>query len=184
MDDRRSPRTAASTTAGSAIGRRRLIAAVGAACALAGCEDVVEPVEEADSNGDGGGDHYDIHEHGTLVVEIDGEEVDFSDDTYVFPDSHPNPEFPRFHFHEGSDDRWHMEADERLTFAEALGELPETDYERGSDGHVFTIEGETYDESDGGTSIETLVGDEEVDPFEYEIQDGDDLRVEVSTSAG
>lgn len=181
MDGRRAPRTAAATTGGNAIRRRRLIASVAAACSLAGCGDVVQPIEEDD---DGDGAYFDIHEHGTLVIVIDGGEVDLSDDTYLFPDSHPNPDFPPFHLHEGSDARWHMETDERLTFAEALGELPETDFERGSDGDVFTIEGQTYDGSDDGTSIEALVDGEAVDPFEHELQDGDDLRVEVSTSAG
>lgn len=158
------------------IGRRALVTVAGTAVvALAGCGDIVQPIDDG---------RYDIHEHGRLAIVIDGERVDLNREPFVYPDSHPNPDFPPFHFHEGSDERWHMEADDRLTFAEALDSLPETSFARGTDGYVFVIEGQSYDEADGETSIQTSVDGDAVDPFEYEIHDGDKLRVEVRADGG
>lgn len=55
-----------------------------------------------------------VHEHGTLIVEINGERVDFDQPQYHEPD--------RFHFHQGDGMTWHMHPD-RLTFEEAMSEL-------------------------------------------------------------
>lgn len=70
----------------------------------------------------------------------------------------------------------------RLTFDEALDELPDISY-RSSDGsHVIDFEGESYDDGEDGTAVEIRERDVEIDPEQYELQDGDILWIEIYTN--
>lgn len=127
----------------------------------------------------------DVHAHGSLSLEIDGEPHPFTDPKYYPPGEHPDAAATdRFHFHDdGHDDRWHMHGD-RLTLATALGDLPDIDYESRDGVHVLHFEGETYQDGRGGTTVEIRQGETTVDTAEFELYDGDEIQVEVTTGEG
>lgn len=122
-------------------------------------------------------DDDEFHETGTIEVVVDGTALDLSADRFQAENALDHD--VRFHFHEG-DDRWHMER-ERVTFAEAISLLVGFEYAREDGAHVVTVEDATYDGGDPATGIAFLVGGERVDPTEYDLQDGDPLRVEITT---
>lgn len=127
----------------------------------------------------------DLHEHGYLYLEIDGERQPFTDPKYYQPGEHPDAEATdRFHFHDdGNDYLWHMHG-QRLTLAGALGELPDVDYESSDGAHVVHFEGGTYEDGREGTSVAIGQGDTAIDPAEYELRDGDEIRIEIATGDG
>jgi len=117
-----------------------------------------------------------IHEHGTINMTVNGEQIAFSSAQYTSPTD--------FHFH-GSGPNWHMHPSpsERLTLAEAMGRLG-IDLTESS----ITVEGETYEASDPGTNLTIQVNGESVDPTSYELhgsgpnpQEGDHVRIVVET---
>lgn len=118
------------------------------------------------------------HEHGRINVTVDGERIDFGEPDYQRP-----REFGAFHF-EGGDGRvWHKHA-AGVTLEYAMATLG-IDVSRSS----VTIDGETYRDSDTGTSVSVTVDGEPVDPASYELQgtsvadaaDGDTIRIVVTT---
>ena len=118
------------------------------------------------------------HGHGTINVTVEGERIDFGDPDYQRP-----REFGAFHF-EGGDGRvWHKHAD-GVTLEYAMATLG-IDVSRDS----VAIDGETYRDSDAGTSVTVTVDGEPVDPARYELQgagvadaaDGDTIRIVVTT---
>jgi hypothetical protein len=117
-----------------------------------------------------------FHETDTAEVVVDGSPVDLSADRFQAENASEHD--VRFHFHE-EDDRWHMER-ERVTFPEAIGHIPGFEYAR-EGGAVVTVEDATYDGSDPSTEGAFLVDGERVDPTAYDLQDGDHLRVEITT---
>lgn len=109
-----------------------------------------------------------VHEHGTVNVTVDGEQVDlhqYSDETEAF------------HFHPG-DERWHMEPREpgRLTLADAFSrigiEVTESRLDLGD---------RTFDESESDVEVNVRVNGEPVDPSSYELQEGDHIQIAVQT---
>ncbi len=157
--------------------RRAFVGALGAGslAALAGCAAAREraPFLGSDEDEDG------IHEHGYLFVEVDGEEVDFSESKYVIEESDAAPEF---HFHDyDEDERWHMEG-EWLTLSEALDLLAEMEYAAENGAHVLTVEGEVYDERDGDEITITERDDGEIEPEEYELRDGQVIEITVDSA--
>jgi sulfur carrier protein ThiS len=100
---------------------------------------------------------------------IDGERMSFSSSQYTGAQD--------FHFH-GSGPRWHMHPNppERLTLAEAMQRLG---IELGE--NSVTVEGQTYDASDSGTSLTVRVNGEPVTPSAYELQESDHVRITVQT---
>lgn len=121
-----------------------------------------------------------IHEHGTITVEVEGEQVNLG-----------SAEFQRsqaFHFHPG-DPAWHMEPREprRLTLSEAMAELGVE-----LTANSITIRGETYRDDDPETTLTVEVDGESVDPETYELHgvseqqppsEGDSIRIVAETSA-
>ena len=109
-----------------------------------------------------------VHEHGTLVVEIDGERVDFDQPQYHEPDY--------FHFHSGDGETWHMHPD-RLTFEEAMDDLgvPVTETS-------VTVEGTTYDDADPDTTVRMEINDEPAE-LDQEIFDEDAIEIVVETGS-
>lgn len=139
------------------------------------------------SDGDGDdesddGEVGDIHAHGRLYVAVDGERVDFSQPKYVEESDHPDGRAPhRFHFHAGDGEQytWHMH-DERPTLAEAMDALPDIAYENDG-GHVVEVDGESYVDGEGGTTITYSQLDTEIDPQEHELQDQDVIYVTIES---
>ena len=143
-----------------------------------------ETATEAEEEPDTGTD-ADVHEHGTLSLTIDGERHPFTDPKYYPPGEHPDARATeRFHFHDdGHDRRWHMHG-ERLTLAAALGDLPDLEYESRSGVHVVHFEGESYQDGRDGTTVEIRQGETTVDSAEFELYDGDEIHVEITTREG
>lgn len=139
---------------------------------------------DADDSGETTETEEDVHEHGYLYLEIDGERQPFTDPKYYQPGEHEDAAASdRFHFHDdGHDHLWHMHG-QRLTLAAALEELPDVEYASDGGTHVVHFEGDTYEDGEG-TSVEIRRGDEEIDPTGYELQDGDEIWIEVTTGDG
>jgi len=133
-------------------------------------------IADAFSPGEG-----DVHEHGTIEITIDGEQVSFTGTQYT--------DAIGFHFH-GGGPVWHMHPREpgRFTLAEAMDRI-------GIDltADSIAVEGTTYDASDPGTNLTIEVNGEPVDPETYELHgtgvteaqrgQGDDVRIVVETDA-
>jgi hypothetical protein len=114
---------------------------------------------------------------GRLAVLIDGDRLDLSADR--FQAEYADEGSARFHLHDG-DDNWYMESRERVTFAEGLDLLPRLEYENDGGEHVLTIENTTYDERSGDDLAFSVDGGA-VNPTAYELRDGDELRVRITT---
>ncbi|MEY7849260.1 hypothetical protein AB7C87_08685 [Natrarchaeobius sp. A-rgal3] len=115
---------------------------------------------------------------GEIEVVIDGSSVDLSEDR--FQAEHADNYSLAFHLHEG-DDFWYMEGEEPVTFAEGIDALPYFAYEHASGADIVTYDGAVYDGRDPGTELTFLVDDDEVDPTQYVLSDGDDLHLEITT---
>lgn len=137
-----------------------------------------ETATETESEGE-------IHEHGNLYLEIDGDRQSFDEEKYYDGDQYEDGEADHvFHFHpDGNDHYWHMH-DERLTLQEALESLPDVAYESRGGTHVVEYEGETYEDGEDDTEIEIRQRDVDIDPTEYELQDGDIIWIEIETGGG
>ena len=124
----------------------------------------------------------DIHEHGTLYLEIDGDRQEFTDPKYRQASQDPGGAAGDvFHFHDdGNPYYWHME-EVRLTLTEALESLPDIAIDIEDGAPVFEFEGETYVHGEDGVEIEVRQRDVAIDPEEYELQDGDIIWIEVFT---
>lgn len=143
--------------------RRRSILLAGLAVGLAGCV---------------GGDDDAMDQRGDIEIVVDSDPVDLTRDRYQA--EHADDYAIEFHLHEGSD-RWYNEGDGPVTVAEGLDKLPEFGFEVTDDGPLLTIDEETYDAREDPVTIETFVNGEAVDPVTYELEDGDDILVEVTT---
>lgn len=133
------------------------------------------------SSSDGGGESYEPeHEHGTLTVVIDGDELDFTESQYVMQDE-------CFHFHDGEGEVWHTHCD-GVTLEEALETLGIQVTET-----AITIHGTEYNDTAPDTSVSVTVNGETVDYETYELQGvgllneardgaGDDIRIQISTT--
>lgn len=159
--------------------RRTVLWVFAAALSLAGCttEDDGGSDDATVPEPDGDGDEEQLDAKGDIAVVIDGDPVDLTADR--FQAEHAD-ESIAFHLHEG-DEHWYMEGTERVTFGEAIDLLPHFGYERSEGADVVTVDGETYHGGDEGTEIEFSVDGEVVDPTSYELRDGDDLRLEITT---
>jgi hypothetical protein len=100
------------------------------------------------------------HEHGTIEMQVLGEEVDFSQDRYQQP-----REVPRFHFEAGNGDVWHKHAT-GVTLQWAMGTLPGIEVTAES----VTYQGTTYEDSDPEYDVTVAVNGEPVDPSTYVLQ--------------
>lgn len=119
-----------------------------------------------------------VDARGDITIVIDDSRVDLSDERYLA--EHAENHSVDFHLHEGTDD-WFMEGEERITVAEGIDLLPHFAFEAEDGTRVLEHDGETYDESDPGTELTFAVNGDAVDPTEYELRDGDELRIDVST---
>ncbi|WP_336134342.1 hypothetical protein [Natronomonas amylolytica] len=114
---------------------------------------------------------------GDLGIRIDGDPFDLTADR--FQSEHAD-EAIAFHLHEG-DGKWYMEGDDRVTVGEGLDLLPNFAYDRAEGFHALTIDGTAYDQRDAGTDFAFSVDDALVDPTAWEPEDGETIRVDVTT---
>ena len=147
--------------------KRRTVLVCGMALA-AGCSGIASDNDDAPDFLDASGE---------IEIRIDGEEFDLSADR--FQSEHADDHALEFHLHE-FDELWYMEGQERVTFGEGLDLLPHIEYRRVDGSHVLKIDDDEYDERDGA-EIEFSVNGESVDPTEYELYDGDSIRVTIRT---
>ena len=120
------------------------------------------------------------YDRGDLEIVVDREPIDLSADR--FQSEHVENDSIEFHLHE-DDDYWYVEGEEPVTFAEGLDLLPHIVYARRDGAHVVTVDGTEYDGGESGTELTFLVDGDAVDPTDYEVSDGDDLRLEITTDA-
>ena len=109
-----------------------------------------------------------VHYHGSMTVEIEGRQVDFSRQQYQLRDN-------AFHFEGGTGSQWHVHA-RGVTLQYALDTLGIS-----VSGSQLEFDGQTYDGSNPNTSIEVLVNGATVDPAAYVLDGGDSIRIVVST---
>ena len=120
------------------------------------------------------------HEHGTINVTIDGQQLDFSQPRYQAP----NGQYAgnKFHFEGGNGQVWHTHAD-GVTLEYAMATL-----NIGVDGDSVTYQGTTYTDGENAEVIVQVDG-EPVDPSTYVLQGvgsasgqgGDHVRILVRT---
>ncbi len=110
-----------------------------------------------------------VHYHGTMNVTIDGQTLDFSQDQYQLQDDY-------FHYEGGDGSRWHVHGqDVSLEYGLATLGIEVTE-------DSVTFDGTTYEDGDDGTNVTITVNGESVDPAQYVLQRGDQVRVIVTTS--
>ncbi|ELY50332.1 MULTISPECIES: hypothetical protein [Natronorubrum] len=151
------------------MNRRAVLASTAGLVSMAGCLS------------DDGPDHE--YERGDIEIVIDGDEFDLSADR--FQSEHADDYSMNFHLHE-MDDHWYNdypESGERITFAEGIDLLPEFAYEEADGEHAVTIDDTEYDGREDDTELTFFVDDEQVDPTEHAVRDGDSLRLEITTGA-
>jgi hypothetical protein len=110
-----------------------------------------------------------VHDHGTMNVTIDGQTLDFSQQQYQLQDDY-------FHYEGGSGERWHVHG-QQVTLEYALSTLGIHVSE-----NSVTFDGTTYDGDDEGTTVTFEVNGESVNPRNYVLEDGDHVRVIVTTA--
>lgn len=146
------------------MNRRALMAGCGSIIALSGCVTISDG-ERVDAQGE-------------IEMVVNGDPVDLSQDR--FQAEQTDDPAMAFHLH-ASDDRWYMEGEERVTVAEGLDLLPHTGFSHVDGQAELQLDGTIYDEDDAGTTTTVLINGTEVDPVSYRLQDGDAIRVEVTT---
>lgn len=104
-----------------------------------------------------------VHYHGTITVSIGGDRLDFSQPRFQRQSDH-------FHFESGTGKRWHVHS-QGVTLEYAMQTLG---IELAND--TLTYEGTTYGDDPNETVIVRVNG-EPVDPGEYVLQEGDEIRI-------
>lgn len=104
-----------------------------------------------------------IHEHGTIFVEHDGETVTFDDSQYLERDG-------CFHFHGTEDpELWHAHCED-VTIEYALATLGMEVTE-----DSLVVDGEEYHEDDPDTTVSVTVNGDPVDPEEHVLEGVDSV---------
>lgn len=117
-----------------------------------------------------------IDKRGPIELVVDGEPYGIHADR--FQAEHAEDHAMAFHMHVGSEN-WYMEGPEPVTVAEGLELLPHVAFE--NEGPVLRVDGTSYDASDEGVAVQVLIDGQPVDPGEHVLDDGEHLRVEVTT---
>lgn len=157
--------------------RRRLLATAGASTlvALAGCTSTVR--ENTRFLGEDTDDE--LHKHGYLFVEVDGETIDFGRDRYHQGENDEVSD--DFHFHDYDEDhRWHMHR-QRFTLGGAISTLPGFDHAVEGGADVLTVEGETYTDGEDATITATEREEGEIEIDAHELHGGDIVEITVET---
>ena len=116
--------------------------------------------------------HGDLHAHGSMAVEINGETYALADKSWNYES---NTGDSNFHFHEGSD-QYHLHS-AGVTLDYALDSLPKVE----ASAETLEFRGQTYDASADDTDVRYVADGEDVN-LDYEIpESAPDLRVVVET---
>jgi hypothetical protein len=111
-------------------------------------------------------DLWGVHKHGTMDVVILGEELDFSRARY-------QQQADAFHYEGNSGARWHVHArDVTLEWALQTLDIGVTDTS-------VSFEGTTYAQSDSSYRVAVTVNGEDIEPAQYVLQEGDNVRIVV-----
>jgi hypothetical protein len=113
-----------------------------------------------------------VHQHGTMAVVVDGEQIDFSQQKYQRQND-------KVHFESGGGESLHIHAT-GVTPAYTLETLGFTLAENGS---TVEFQGAKYSRADGDT-VQYQVNGQEVNPYEFELRDGDQIRIVLEESNG
>lgn len=106
------------------------------------------------------------HYHGAMFVQIEGEEIDFSQPRFQLQDDY-------FHFESGEGERWHVHGRQvTLEYAMKTLSMPVTE-------NSVTYQGTTYRDSDSEYNVRVRVSGRTVDPSSYVLQEGDVIRITV-----
>jgi hypothetical protein len=126
-----------------------------------------------DGPGPEDGDHW----HGAMYLEVDGERMNLSTETFV-DDENREP----FHFHteKNNTNKWHL-SEEAVTLGQGLNQVPKISYQKMGENTTLTVDGETYDSSDFNTNIAIQQRDVTIDPTQYMVKDGDIFWIMIST---
>jgi hypothetical protein len=143
----------------------------GATATTSSSETTTSTTEESTASpGDQSGEHW----HGTLFFEVNDERVNFEQSKYEELDE-------KFHFaSDGDRYKWHNEL-ETVTLQYALNTLPDIEYRHEGQSHIITFRDTTYRSSDSDTSITTIRGETNIDPWTYTLRDGDVITVRINT---
>lgn len=170
------------TTEEPSLGERvpvALLAVIGIAVAVVG--GVLVMAGGTGGGGDGPSAVGSVHEHGVLVMVVNGERVDFSNPRYQYP----NRGSDAFHFEGGNGRVYHVHA-RGVTLGYAMDTLGIDVTES-----TVTFEGTTYRDDDPGTSVAITVNGQPVDPTAVVLHgptdagraaDGDRVRIVVEQS--
>jgi hypothetical protein len=109
-----------------------------------------------------------VHYHGGIDVTVEGERIDFSQSQYQL-------QADAFHFENGNGERWHVHA-RGVTLQWAMDTLG-FNVTR----NTVTFEGQTYRDSDPGTSVSVTVNGNAVDPPSYVLREGDTIEITVES---
>jgi len=142
---------------------------------LSAGDEVWVVVETPDTEPPVPGDHIshdDLHVHGDIAFEVDGETVDFSEDRYQNPDHSEH-----FHFEGGAANPWHAHS-WSVTLGYAMSTLDGIEVTE----DAVTYGNETYADGENAT-VNVTVNGEPVDPDEYVLKDGDSVRIVVDSDA-
>lgn len=170
------------TTEDRPLGERvpvALIAVIGIAIAVVGF--VLLAGGGTDDATDGPSAVGSVHEHGTLVMVVNGQRVDFSRSAYQYP----NAGSDAFHFEAGNGRIFHVHA-RGVTLAYAMDALG-IEVTKSS----VIYQGTTYRGSEPGTTVEVTVNGRAVDPSSHILHgptdasraaEGDRVRIVVDQS--
>ncbi|PSP74804.1 hypothetical protein BRC86_04780 [Halobacteriales archaeon QS_3_64_16] len=106
-----------------------------------------------------------VHTHGTIEMRVTGQQVDFSQSQYQL-------QADAFHFENSEGSRWHVHA-QGVTLEYAMSTL-----DIGVTNDSVTYEGETY-RGGPNTTVTVRVNGSPVQPSEYVLQEGDQIRIIV-----
>jgi sulfur carrier protein ThiS len=111
-----------------------------------------------------------IHIHGSMVMTVDGERIDFSKEKYQVQDRY-------FHFEGGNGDRWHVHG-KGVTLQYGMQTLGIN-----VTNNSVTFNGTTYRDGNPNTSVTVAVNGEPVNPATYVLKDGDSIRITANRTS-
>ncbi|WP_256391960.1 hypothetical protein [Natronoarchaeum rubrum] len=117
-------------------------------------------------------DNGDVHKHGQLYLELDGESIALGTEEENWEQ---NGADEHFYFTEGDSTTWHLRS-RGVTLEYALNAIPTLEATADS----LTYDGTTYEDGDDA-SVSFRVNGESVDFEQYALEHGDEIRITVDT---
>lgn len=114
-----------------------------------------------------------LHVHGSMEFVVNGDSLDFSREKWQAA-SHND----HFHFEGSHADPWHAHS-WSVTLEYALSTLQDIEVTD----HGIRYNGTTYSDGEAGTTVRITANGEPVDPSEYYLKDGDDIRIVIESAS-